>query len=536
MQPIASRNPVLSVHGLTITNSDKSKIFVDQISFDIQPGQVLALVGESGSGKTLAARSIIGLLPYGVEMQSGQIKMDGQDLANTPKNRWQLIRGIRIGMVFQEPMVSLNPAQRVGVQMEEGLLLHTSLNAKERRNLCIDMLARVKINDPEKCFGSFPHEFSGGMRQRIMLASVMLLKPRLLIADEPTTALDTLNQREVLDLMLELSKAQGAAVLFITHNLGLVWRYAEALVVLESGKVVEHGAVSEILASPKTDYVRALLNALPARVATRRRDPMAMPLLAIKNLSIKYPGKRKFWSGNEKDNHAVEDASFEIYEGETVAVVGGSGCGKTSLARALMRLIESEAGQILYKGCDIRGMKNSDLHNFRMDVQYVFQDPFSSLNPRQRHFEILTESLLLIPNLSLSLASQRANEVLSEVGLEGKEMCFPHQLSGGQRQRVAIARAIVRRPALVIADEPVSALDMTTQAQILRLLQELQVENNFACLFISHDLSVVEQIADRVLVMQSGRIVESAAKDQLFDSPQHPYTRELIDAAPRMLR
>ncbi|NRF68784.1 ABC transporter ATP-binding protein [Aquincola sp. S2] len=524
--------PLLSVQGLTLEAPARGLKLVDDVSFELQAGEVLALVGESGSGKTLAARSVLGLLPPGVVRTGGRLLLDGRDLGATKPEQLRALRGPGIGMVFQEPMVSLNPAHTIGAQMEEGLKLHTRLAAAERRRRCIAMLERIQIRDPQVCLRAYPHEFSGGMRQRIMLASVMLLKPRLLIADEPTTALDTLTQREVLDLMLELTREQQTAVLLITHNLGLVARYAQRAVVMEKGKLIEQGATAQVLFAPRCDYTRTLVDALPRRGAEPPVEAIGAPLVEVKDLSVVYPGRRPGLFRRSAGFRALDAVDLAIRPGETVAVVGGSGSGKTTLGRALLRLVDSHGGEIRWQGRDMRGLRGGALRPFRMACQLVFQDPYSSLDPRQRIGEIVEEPLRLVPGLDAAERRRRTETMLAEVGLAGFAGRFGHELSGGQRQRVAIARALVRKPALVVADEPVSALDMTIQAQVLRLFKQLQREHGFACLFISHDLAAVEQIADRVVVMQSGRIVEQGSRDAVFDDPRHEYTRALLAATP----
>ena len=508
---------------------------LDRLSLTIEAGEVVALVGESGSGKTMAARAAIGLLPQGVRISGGRVTFDGSDLATLAPDALRRLRGPGIGMVFQEPMVSLNPAHSIGAQLAEGLRLHTPLGAPEIRARSIDMLARVQIADPERCLTAYPHEFSGGMRQRLMIAAVMLLKPRLLIADEPTTALDTLTQREVLDLLLALTRDHGTSVLLITHNLGLVARYAARAVVLRQGRLVEQGDARRILYAPREPYTRELVEAVPRRVhRTAQAGANAnAPLLVAEQVSVDYPGRAGlFRRGRPK--HAVDRASLAINEGEFVAVVGGSGSGKTTLGRALMRMIPSSAGRILFRGRDVTQAGGSALTGFRLACQIVFQDPYSSLDPRMSVAEIVAEPLRLVPGLDKSAVATRVREALAEVGLDGYAARYPHALSGGQRQRVAIARAIIRRPAFVMADEPVSALDMTIQKQVLALFKALQKSHAFACLFISHDLAAVEQVADRVVVMQDGRIVEEGPTARLFDAPQHPYTRALLEAAPML--
>ncbi|MGH8830193.1 MAG: ABC transporter ATP-binding protein [Polaromonas sp.] len=522
----------LSIRNLRLEAPASGQAVVEDLSLHLKSGEFLAVVGESGSGKTLAARAILGLLPSGIERTRGQILLNGEDLTRVKPERLRQLRGASIGMVFQEPMVSLNPAHRIGEQMAEGLKLHTSLSAGDIRARCIDMLKRVQIRDPEHCLNAYPHEFSGGMRQRIMLASVMLLKPKLLIADEPTTALDTLTQREVLDLMVELAREEGTAVLLITHNLGLVARYAQRALVLQKGRLVEAGAVRQILYAPKDPYTRQLVDALPKRGASAAREGERVPLIQVRGLSVTYAGTRTGLFKRGPRARVIEQLDLDIAAGETVAVVGGSGSGKTTLGRAILRLLPASGGEILFRGEDILQAGRASLHQFRLACQLVFQDPYSSLNPRMRVGDIVAEPMRHLRELDGDGLRRRLAETLDEVGLAQLAQRFPHELSGGQRQRVAIARALVRRPAFVVADEPVSALDMTIQAQVLKLFQDLQKHHGFACLFISHDLAAVEQIADRVVVMASGKIVEQGTRDTVFDSPQHAYTRALLAAAP----
>jgi peptide/nickel transport system ATP-binding protein len=525
------RAPFLSVDSLRLVAERSGNVVVDSVSFDVKRGEFLAIVGESGSGKTMAARAILGLLPPGIRGAGGRITMDGVDLLALAPEPLRALRGAKIGMVFQEPMVSLNPAMRIGAQMAEGLKLHTNLNDAQIRERVLAMLARVQIRDPQRCIDAWPHEFSGGMRQRIMLASVMLLKPALLIADEPTTALDTLTQGEVLDLMTELAREQGTAVLLITHNLGLVARYAQRVVVLRKGERVEIGETAQVLRAPAHPYTRQLVDALPRRGPTVPRASAPQPLIEARQLSVSFSSAKRGWFGRSSSHLAVDAIDLTVHAGETVAVVGGSGSGKTTLGRAMLRLVPTSGGEVRYQGRPV-AVGGSALREFRLACQLVFQDPYSSLNPRQRVGDAVLEPLRLVPGLSAPQMQARVDEVLDEVGLAGFGRRFPHELSGGQRQRVAIARAIVRRPAFVVADEPVSALDMSIQAQVLALFQRLQKTHGFACLFISHDLAAVEQIADRVVVMEGGRIVEQGSRDEVFDHPRHAYTRALLAAAP----
>ena len=499
---------------------------LSQLSLAIAPGEFLAIVGESGSGKTMAARAVMRLLPDGIRQTGGRILLDGEALDTATPRRMRALRGAALGMVFQEPMVSLNPAMTVGAQMAEGLRIHTALSVPEIRDRSLAMLERVQIRDPVHALNAWPHEFSGGMRQRIMLASVMLLRPKLLIADEPTTALDTLSQREVLDLMTALARDEGAAVMLITHNLGLVGRYADRTVVLQRGVVVESGATRSLLRAPQQAYTRALVDALPRPGARSGKPQSGTAALDISGLQVRYPGRSRF-IGRAAANLAVRGVDLTIWPGEVVALAGGSGSGKTSLGRAVMGLAPISAGSVAVAGVTVT-------HQPRIGAHLIFQDPHSSLDPRMRIGAIVAEPLRLVPGLTRTERRQRAEAMLEEVGLGGFAMRFPHALSGGQRQRVAIARALVRRPALIVADEPVSALDMTVQDQVLSLIERLQAEYGFACLFISHDLGAIQRIADRVAVMEAGRIVETGPCAAVFAAPQHDYTRALIAAEPVM--
>jgi peptide/nickel transport system ATP-binding protein len=504
---------LLSVETLVVQAG--ARRVVDGVSFAVAPGEVLAIVGESGSGKSATARAILGLLPPGLVRTGGLIRFERTEVGDAKR-----LRGRGIGMVFQEPMTSLNPAMTIATQLGEAHRLHFRTSRAETEEACAAMLRRVGI-DPARA-RAFPHEFSGGMRQRIMLASVMLLKPRLLIADEPTTALDTLTQAEVLDLMMGLTRDEGTAVLLITHNLGLVSRYAGRAVVMQHGRVVEEGAAAPLLAAPREAYTRALVDALPRRMPITPRPP-APPLVEARGLHVRYPG-----------THAVQGVDLAIAPGEVVALVGGSGSGKTTLGRALLRLAPIAAGSLRFRGQDVTHAKGAALLALRLAAQVVFQDPYASLDPRMRVADIVAEPLRLPSGMAVPERARRAEAMLDQVGLGGMGGRHPHQLSGGQRQRVAIARALVRRPAFVVADEPVSALDMTVQKQVLSLLRDLQREAGFACLFVTHDLAVAEEISGRVVVMQAGAIVEEGPRDAIFDAPAHPYTRALLAAAPRL--
>ena len=525
---MATSANLLSVENLQIRAGMDGPLAVDDLSFTLAAGEIVALVGESGSGKTMAARAAIGLLPAPMRVCGGSIVFQGTRLDSADTKSMRHIRGAKIGMVFQEPMVSLNPALTIGRQMSEALALHTKLTPDEIRQACLKMLQRIGIKDAERCLASYPHQFSGGMRQRIMLASVMLLRPALLIADEPTTALDCLAQLDVIELMLELTREQGTAILFISHDLSLVARYADKVIVMRHGKAVEQGRTQDILLAPKAEYTRQLLDALPRRGALAPLPDSDRPLLEVKGVSVEHPGPRFFFKRSQP-NRVVHSVDVSIAPGETLALVGGSGSGKTTLGRAVAGLVNPCAGEISFQGVDILKAGN---RNHRLQCQMIFQDPYSSLDPRMKIGQIRAEPLRHEPELNAAAREKRVADTLVDVGLAAHFADrFAHQLSGGQRQRVAIGRALVRRPKLVIADEPISALDMTIQKQILELFERLQKQYGFACLFISHDLAAVERIAHRVAVMNQGHIVEIGARDQIFDHPQHPYTRKLLAAA-----
>ncbi len=528
-----ARTELLSVEGLRLTVARSNLEVVRDVSFTVAPGEIVGIVGESGSGKTLAARAIMGLEPPGIRRTAGTIRFEARDIAQLSSGELRKLRGARIGMVFQEPMTSLNPSMLIGRQLDEGLALHGSLSAEERRNLILDMLRRVGIKDPEGALKAYPHQFSGGMRQRIMLASVMLLQPALLVADEPTTALDAVVQRDVLELMVELTRARGTAVLMISHDLSMVARYTDRIIVMCKGEIVEQGTTQDLLRQPRHPYTQKLLAAMPRRLPARSLPATAQPIVEVRDLVVDYSGRQGFFR-KEPGKRALHGIDLAIRPREVVALVGGSGSGKTTLGRAIAGLLTPSGGEIRYAGRSILpGSEGWD--EYRLNCQMVFQDPYSSLDPRMTIGALVREALRHVPNMSGREKTERVHEVLREVGLgEAYADRYPHELSGGQRQRVAIARAVVRRPAFVIADEPVSALDVTVRAQVLDLFADLQQRHGFSCLFISHDLGVVEQVADRVIVMQDGRIVEEGSRDAIFDRPQHPYTRQLLSAIPAL--
>ncbi len=531
----------LSVEGLAVsvrTPEGGARRVVDDVSFDIAPGKMVALVGESGSGKTMIGRSVLRLLPPVARIEAGRIVFNGVDLVAASGAAMRRVRGREIGMVFQEPMVSLNPALTVGYQMMEALRLHHRIPEAEARRRALDMLERVKIVDAQGCFRAYPHQYSGGMRQRIMLASVLVMRPALLIADEPTTALDALIQKEVMDIMAELTRDIGTSVLLVSHDLGMVASYADEVVMLRHGKVVEKGATQEILLSPRHEYTRMLLESLPARAERGTRGKgREENLVEIEKVSVEFSKRARFFWQRPERFRAVDGASLTLRKGETLALVGESGSGKTTIGRALVRMVEESDGRIRFEGREVTAFDARSLAAYRLQTQMVFQDPFSSLDPRMTLAAIVAEGLRTMPGLSRAERDRRARAMLAEVGLPGDYGDrHPHELSGGQRQRVSIARAIVATPKLLVADEPVSALDVTVQKQILALFTALQAKFGFSYLFISHDLGVVEQIADRVVVMYRGHIVEQGTRDQVYDAPRHPYTLRLLAATPRIAR
>jgi len=533
MTSTSTNAPLVSVEGLTLAVGPGGREIVRDVSFDIAPGEMVGIVGESGSGKTQAARALMGLTPPPLVRTAGRILFEGEDLALARPARLRELRGARVGMVFQEPMTSLNPSMTIGRQLEEALALHRrELSPTARRTRVLDMLARVGIRDPQGALAAWPHEFSGGMRQRMMLASVMLLEPALLIADEPTTALDAVVQRDVLELMVGLTREHRTAVLMISHDLPMVARFTQRMVVMRHGEVKETGRTEDLLEQPKHPYTRELLQAMPRRLPARAvaDEP---PVVEVRNLVIDYPGRRRLFA-KTAPKRALHGIDLVVRPREVVAVVGGSGSGKTTLGRAIAGLLKPGGGEILFRG---RPIARSDpgWADYRLQCQMVFQDPYASLDPRMTIGQLVGEGLRLVPGMSTADKAKRVAEVLDEVGLgTAYAPRYAHQLSGGQRQRVAIARALVRRPAFVIADEPVSALDVTVRAQVLELFAELQKRHGFSCLFISHDLGVVEQVADRVVVMQDGRIVEQGTRDTVFDAPRQDYTRRLLSAIPAL--
>ncbi|MBK0329761.1 ABC transporter ATP-binding protein [Rhodobacteraceae bacterium F11138] len=527
-------DPILNIAGLKVSFGAAPVIHGADLT--LHRGEIMALVGESGSGKSVLGRAILGLLPGGGRVSAGQIDFDGHDITapDTPEELRRL-RGRRIGMIFQEPLTSLNPNMRIGEQMAEAMRQHTDLGPRQIRDRAIDMLRQVRLKDPEALLNRFPHEFSGGMRQRIMIASVMMLKPALLIADEPTTALDAVVQREVLDIMADVARANGAAVLLISHDLAVVAAYASRVAVMEKGVLVETGATADVLRRPAHDYTRRLLASARLGQPAPVTGAAGTPLLTVEGLRVDFTESRLFGLLGRNVTHAVRGVSLDVRRGEFVGLVGESGSGKSTIGRAIARLAPKVAGRITFDGTDLDDCRGRAERRLRQRIRLVFQDPYSSLNPRMRIGRIVREGLRFDRDLSAAERRRRSLAMLDAVGIPAAMADrFPHALSGGQRQRVAIARALVSRPDLVIADEPVSALDVTIQAQILALLKQLQEEFGFACLFISHDLHIVEQLCARLVVLHRGRVMEQADTATLFARPRHPYTQRLMAASPRL--
>jgi microcin C transport system ATP-binding protein len=505
---------------------------VDKVSFDIGKGETVALVGESGSGKSVSALSILKLLPYpAARHPSGSVKFRGEELLDADEGDLRQVRGNDITMVFQEPMTSLNPLHTVAQQMDEILELHSPLNAKQRQARSIEMLKKVGIREAESRLESYPHQLSGGQRQRVMIAMALANNPDLLIADEPTTALDVTVQAQILELLRDLQAEFGMALLLITHDLGIVRHMAKRVCVMQGGRIVEQGATEKVFTRPKHAYTRQLLGAEP-KGQPPKADPEAATVLTAENLKVWFPVKRGFLRRTTGYIKAVDGVSITVKQGQTLGVVGESGSGKTTLGLALLRLIHSE-GPIVYLGKRIDGFGAGDMRPLRREMQIVFQDPYGSLSPRLSIRQIVEEGLTVQKrDLSFEEREERVAQALSEVGIDPVSMeRYPHEFSGGQRQRIAVARALALDPKFVMLDEPTSALDMAVQAQIVDLLREIQRKHNLAYMFISHDLKVVRALANYVVVLRNGVIVEEGTAEQLFSKPKEDYTKALIAAA-----
>ena len=499
---------------------------VSDVSFHLDPGEILCIVGESGSGKSVSAGAIMGLLPPGLRATGGRIGFEGADLLQAGAAAMRALRGARLGMIFQEPMTALNPLMRIGDQVAEVMEVHGAVVGRRVEEL----LDAVHLPDPGRILRVYPHALSGGQRQRVMIAMALALEPAILIADEPTTALDVTTQMQVLRLVREIQSRRGTGVLFITHDFGVVAEIADRVAVMQRGTIVEQGPARAVLDAPQHEYTRALIAAVPSRSRAARPVETGEVVLSLQGVGKTYGRSGLFRRG--AGTPAVIDVTLDIRRGETLGLVGESGSGKSTLARCIVNLVQADAGSIRFAGQELRGLNRRGWAPFRKRIQMVFQDPYASLNPRRRAGDIIAEAPIA-HGLPRDQAGPRTLQLLNLVQLDpAAALRFPHEFSGGQRQRIGIARALAMEPELLIADEPVSALDVSVQAQILALLEDLRERLGLTMLFITHDLRVAAQVCDRVAVMQRGRIVEQGPTQQVFTDPQHPYTRSLLDSVP----
>ena len=527
-------NNILEVSNLSINFATRDGSFkaVDNISFNIESNKTMALVGESGSGKSVTAMSILQLLPrpQASYSQASSIKFKGDEIIDASNDKLLNIRGNIVSMVFQEPMTSLNPYHRVGDQITESILLHTDSTKKEAIDEAKKLLELVEIDDIERRFYAYPHELSGGQRQRIMIAMALVNKPQLLIADEPTTALDVTIQAQILDLMSKLKNELGMSILFITHDLGLVQQFSDHVCVMKDGIIVEQGVTSDVFNNPGHDYTKRLLDAepKPKEISTLNKNP----IIEVNNLNVYYniPSANIF---KKNTFHAVKDVSFKIFENTTIGLVGESGSGKSTLGKAIANLISYE-GNVFFKGKDLNSNSSKEQKELKKNIQIVFQDPYGSLSPRMTIGEIVGEGLGVHFKLSKKERELKIDKVLSDVGIEvNAKNKYPHEFSGGQRQRIAIARSLIMNPSFMILDEPTSALDRSIQIQVINLLKSIQDEYGLTYLFISHDLKVIRSMSDYIFVMKNGEIVESGISEEVFDEPKEEYTKKLLTAALR---
>lgn len=564
MQDPMSNTQIASIENLRVQFQTQNGpvIGVQDVSFTLNAGETLCIVGESGSGKSVSSLALMRLVEFnGGDITGGRVLFVSKDagvmdITNVQPDLMRSLRGNQIGMIFQEPMTALNPVFTVGRQLTEGLLLHKKLNKPQAKARALNLLRQVRIAEAEDRFNQYPHELSGGMRQRVMIAMAIACEPRLLIADEPTTALDVTSQAEVLALLNRLKRETGMSVLFITHDMAVVAQIADRVVVMSQGRKVEEGSVQEIFDSPQHPYTKALLASVPKLGAMKGTDkPSMIPLLGkppqarlaqtvsqtvssdvvleVKNLTTRFPVLGGVLRRKTANIHAVEDVSFSINTGQTLSLVGESGCGKSTVGRSILRLVDPEAGHVKLAGRDILALSQNNLRKARVDMQMVFQDPFASLDPQMRLFDQIAEPMRNYGTTSREAIQTRVEMLCDRVKLPHSFLQrYPHELSGGQRQRIAIARALALNPKLIVADEAVSALDVSVQAEVLNLLMELQADLGVSYLFISHDMAVVERISHRVAVMYLGRIVEIGSRRAIFENPQHPYTKALMQAVP----
>ncbi|KKX33135.1 ABC transporter ATP-binding protein [Rhizobium sp. LC145] len=559
-EPVSTAEPVLSVENLTTSFlvDGEWKPVVRDVSFSVAPGETVAIVGESGSGKSVTSLSIMRLLQEDSSRIDGRIMLGGRDLLTLPEHKMRKVRGNEVAMIFQEPMTSLNPLFTIGDQISEALLCHKAMSKAEAKAETVRLLEKVRIPSAASRFDEYPHRFSGGMRQRVMIAMALASKPKLLIADEPTTALDVTIQGQILDLIKMLQEEEGTSVLFITHDMGVVAEIADRTVVMYRGEQVETGATPDIFHRGRHPYTRALLSAVPVLGSMQRyerplRFPVVnpatgasdtpvevpdtvakgKPILEVKNLTKRFDIHSGLFGRLSGRVHAVEDVSFDLHAGETLSLVGESGCGKSTTGRAIMRLIEPDGGSVIADGKDVLGLDKHGMRGMRRTIQMIFQDPFASLNPRMTVGQAIAEPFLEHRMGTAKEAREVTAEMLHKVGLS-PDMArrYPHEFSGGQRQRICIARALALQPKVIVADESVSALDVSIKAQVINLMLDLQQSLDLAFLFISHDMAVVERVSHRVAVMYLGEIVEIGPRAAVFGNPQHEYTKKLMAAVP----
>ncbi|PHN86305.1 microcin C ABC transporter ATP-binding protein [Vibrio splendidus] len=529
-----SDRAILKVNNLSVKFITNDGIIdaVKKINFTLNSSETLAIVGESGSGKSVSSNALMRLLPDNaiIDAQS-EIEFEGQSILEKTERQMQSIRGDRIGMIFQEPMTSLNPYLRVGIQVAEAIMCHRKVSKSKAKQRVLELFELVHLPMPEQAYTKYPHEFSGGQLQRIMIAMALINEPDILIADEPTTALDVTVQAEVLSLIKEIQSKMGMAILFITHDLGVVKHFADRVLVMCKGELVEEGLTQELFENPKHDYTRMLINSIPkgAKVPVEASAP---ELLCADDIRVQFLVKSHFIKSKSQYFEAVKGISLTLKQGETLGIVGESGSGKSTLGRALIGLLPS-TGRIVYKGQDVSLLTDKERHKLKKDVQMVFQDPYGSLSPRMTVGEIITEGLTVHqPHLSKKERLERARKALIEVRLEPNSINrYPHEFSGGQRQRIAIARALILEPSFILLDEPTSALDRSVQLTVIDLLKDIQAKHNIGFLFISHDLSVVKALSDRVLVMQKGEVMEEGSAEEIFNAPKNDYTKKLIAAS-----
>jgi peptide/nickel transport system ATP-binding protein len=562
---VSGAEPILSVRDLSVSFRTDGvwRPAVEALSFDVGLRQTVALVGESGSGKSVTALSVMRLLPPTNSKAEGIIRLDGREVLTLSKEEMRGLRGAAASMIFQEPMMSLNPVLTIGFQIAEALINHRSIDRKTAEVEALRILERVRVPAARQRLHDYPHRFSGGMRQRVMIAMALACRPKLLIADEPTTALDVTVQADILELIKSLQDKEGMSVVFITHDMGVVAEIADRVVVMWKGKKVEEGAAADILTRPRHSYTQALIAAVP-RLGSMKGEPSPRPfpepeigaealypirdsnwrgghavrsdqrpLLEVANLVTRFPVRSGIFGRASARVHAVENVSFSLHAGETLALVGESGCGKSTTGRSILRLIEPSEGRVLFEGQDVRALDSESLRKLRRGMQMVFQDPFASLNPRKSIGQAIAEPIIVHGLARPRQARDRVADLLEKVGLTADMVTrLPHEFSGGQRQRIAIARALALSPKLIVADEAVSALDVSVKARVINLLMRLQAELDLAFLFISHDIAVVERVSHRIAVMYLGEIVEIGPRAAIIENPHHPYTRKLMAAAP----